>query len=261
MSKKEKVEKYEGHGNNWSAVLGDKDKKLSETIVRVVNDKNSDIINAGDYFAIISFDPPIRGLALNYTDKTKKSHILYSIYPFLQISNPIPVEINKIDEWDNGVEAIIWGSIGEVSLSFFDSLYFLNKSKYKIGEEYRFHLGAIAHSFEKRTKDLMIDIKEGPFKGKKFYTQKATSYMPSNEYGGEFSFTCPFVSFSGNANFLDQSFSLFPFYLRHGEDESNVFTAPMFVNNDLIKSSLKTSDSIHGVAWMQGYLEDSFFEE
>ncbi len=153
---------------------------------------------------------------------------------------------------------MIWGSIGEVSVSFFDPLYFINKEKYKTGEIHRFNLAALAHSFEKRTDDLVVDITEGPFKGEKFYTHKVTSYLPSSEYGGEFSYVCPFVSFSGNANFLDQSFSLFPFFLRSGEDESNIFGVPMFVNNNLIKDKLKENDSVRGIAWMQGYLADSF---
>ncbi len=97
MTKKEKqTEKYEGHGNNWSAVLGDKDSKLSETIVRIVNDKNAEVKSTDDYFAMISFDSPIRGLALSFTNVEKNQYELYSVYPFLQISNPVPVKLVKL---------------------------------------------------------------------------------------------------------------------------------------------------------------------
>lgn len=255
----EEKEKIEVLGNHWSAVLGGGDLDMAKVVPQIVEAKNSIVKKSADFSGIISLEAPLKGLALIKINPENAE--LWSLYPFLQISNPIAVTISKIDEWSNGGEAVIWGSIGSASVSFFDTLYFFNKGKYKVGETYTFHLGAIAHSFEKRTKDLIIEPTEGPLKGEKLYTQKMTSFLPAHEYGGEFTFTCPFVSFSGDLIAFDQPFSVFPYHIISIETDAVMFTLPMYVNKNLVKGDPQVNDSISGSAWLQGYLAGSFDKE
>lgn len=256
----EKKEKFEGHGNNWSATMGGDDFDVKQVVKTIVDAPNSVVKKVTDYSGIIGFDGPIKGLALIKINPENAE--LWSAYPFLQISNPIEVEIEKIEEYSNKVEAIISGSVGSVSVSFFDSLYFFNKDKYKIGEKFVFHLGAIALNFEKREeKDLILEPKEGPMKGEKLYTHKMTAFLPRADYGGEFEFTCPFVNFSGEVTAYDQKFKIFPYWVRAHDTDAPAFTLPMYINNKIIKGDCKTNDSVTGVAWLQGYLVDSFDDE
>ncbi len=259
MLDKETKGKFEGLGNHWSAVLDDGDLDLAKVASQIVEAKNSTVKKAGNFSGILSFEGPLKGFALIKINSENAE--LWSAYPFLQISNPVSVSVEKIDEWSNGGEAVIWGSIGPVSVSFFDTLYFCNKGKYKVGEAYTFHLGAIAHSFEKRTQDLVIEPTEGPLKGEKLYTQKMTSFMPAHDYGGEFTFICPFVSFSGQDSQFEESFSIFPYYIMSADTDSALFTAPMYVNKKLVKGDIQANDSVQGTAWLQGYLIDSFRED
>lgn len=254
-------QKYEGHGNTWSAVAG-KDFDVAALAKKVVETtKESDVRNKNDFAGIISFDAPIRALALIHIDPKKEHSELYSLYPFLQISNPLAIEVDKIDEWSNGVEAVIEGSINGIKISFFEPLYFLNKGRYEVGKNYLFHLGAIAHLFAKRTKDLVIEPTEGPLKGEKLYTQKMTSFMTVENYGGEATFICPFTSFNGQTEAFGKSFKIFPYHLMSGDMDQAAFNFPMFVRTDLIEGELVAGDSMQGTAWLQGYLIDSLEED
>ena len=253
----EETEKFEGHGNNWGAVFGNENFDVTKTITEIMNAEVFTVKSKNDYTSVISHNAPIRGLAL--IKKEEDKNVVWSGYPFLQISNPIEVSIEKIEEWSNGVEAIISGSVGLVSVSFFDTLYFLNKENYKIGQKYVFNIGAIGLYFEKRKeKDLILEPTEGPMKGEKLYTHKMTAFFPREKYGGEFEFVCPFVSFLGETTAFGEKFNIFPCWVRNRDTDTSAFTVPIYVNTKISNDTFKTGDSISGVGWLQGYLADSF---
>lgn len=254
-----KDEKYEGLGNTWSSVLG-KDLDVESLAKEVIDAQPSIVKSKGDFVGIISFNAPMKAVALLFINPDKKHTELWSLYPFLHISNPIAVEIQRVDEWKNKGEAVIWGSINGVSISFFDALYFLNKDKYEEGKTSRFHLGAIAHSFRKRTENLIIEPTEGPLKGEKLYTQKITAFKPAHEYGGEATYICPFTSFNGETQAFNTVFKIFPFHLMSADSDHAAFSLPMYVRADLVESDVAPGDSIEGAAWLQGYLVDSLDE-
>jgi len=254
----ENNKKYEGQGNNWTAFFaGDHD--IQGFIKHVVESPGATAKRNGDFSGIINLQGPVKALVLIKVNPENAE--VYSAYPFLQISNRVEVEIKKIDEWSNGVEAVISGSVGPASISFFDTLYFFNKGKYEVGKKYIFEIGALAHSFIRRDeKDLIMIPDAGPLKGEKLYTHKMTSFLPVHEYPAEFQFTCPFINFSGETNSYNQNFKLFPFWLRSNDTEVPIISFPMYVNSKVIKGEPKANDSIQGVGWLQGYLTDSFEE-
>jgi len=259
MNNQENSKKYEGQGNNWTAFFGG-DNDIKDFIKHVVESPGSSVKKNGDFSGIINLQGPVKALVLIKVNPENAE--VYSAYPFLQIANRVEIEIEKIDEWSNGAEAVISGSVGHASISFFDTLYFLNKGKYEVGKKYIFEIGALAHSFVKRDeKDLIMIPDAGPLKGEKLYTHKMTSFLPVHEYPGEFQFTCPFINFSGEVNTYEQNFKVFPFWLRNNDTDVPVITFPMYVNSKVIKGDPKTNDSIQGVASLQGFLADSFDEE
>jgi len=249
----EENKKYESHGNNWSAFTDNFDTaKIIELAKTVVEDKKSIFKKNGDFLGTIGFESPLRVLALSLIEKENAK--LYSLYPFFQVSNPVNVEISKIHEWSNKGEAVIEGSIGGVAVNFFDTLYFLNKEKYKIGGTYQFNISGLAHSFTKRTKDLQFVADSGPIKGEKFDTTRVTSYIPNHVFGGEFSYYSPFESFSGIVESLGSKFYHYPFYLRNIED-GIAFSFPLFVREQILGDyKPEINDPIAGTGWLQGYL-------
>jgi len=261
MSEETKKEKYEGHGNNWKAFIEDFDGKFGEMLVRAANNKdckylkNKERLDVGDFLGIVNDGPPLSTLVLCHIEEENSQ--VYSYYPFIQMDNPLDVEISKIDEWENGGEAVIWGSVNGVSVSFFDTLYFLNKDKYKIGETYQFNIVGLAHSFSKRIENLEFVAEEGPMKGEKFYTANMTSFVPNHGYGGEFSYMSPFESFSGTIEALGSKFYQYPFYLKNLED-GIAFSFPLFIRDKILgEYKPELNDPIAGTGWLQGYLVDS----
>ena len=254
-------EKYEGHGNNWRAVIDNFEKEDVISIAKeIAEDENSLVINTDFFLGMINYDPPICGLALIFNNKEAKQLNLYSLYPFLQVQNPVEVEIAAIDEWSNQVEAVISGHVGEASVCFFDSLYFYNKEKYQIGKTYIFNLVGLAHSFAKRTKDLEITIEKAPFKGERLNSAGMTGYLPSHEYGGEFVYYHPFANFDEKITAFNSNFYRFQFNLASAiNDNETIFSFPIYVREQLLNNYIPVaSDPIVGTGWLQGYLADSF---
>jgi len=143
-------------------------------------------------------------------------------------------------------------------MSFFDAFYFLNRDKYKIGNTYPFNLAALAHSFMKRTDSLEIKPDKGPMKGKTIHSGRMTAYFPSNDYGGEFSFTHPFTSFDGEVQAFGQKLYRYQFYTLAGMDDQAPLSFPLFVSEKVLKGyKPELNDPITGTGWLQGYLADT----
>lgn len=255
----ENKENFEGHGNNWAAVVDDfGEQKMVEISKPIIESKESIIKMKDDFFGMIGYEPPLRVLAL--IKKGAESSQLYSLYPFFQINNPVEVEISEIREWSTGGEGVIEGSVaGGVGVSFFDTLYFLNKDKYQVGNTYTFNLTGLAHGFSKRT-DTEMQVNKGPLKGRDVDSSRMTGFMPVREYGGEFTFYSPFESFSGSIEALGSKFYQYPFALT-GLENGETFRFPLFVREQTLKGyEPELNDPLYGTGWLQGYLSGSLSE-
>lgn len=253
-------EKQYGHGNHWNAVLM-KENQLPALLVKAINTDVDDTVLVGisPYIGLLGFKPPVRVLSLLKREDKEKRIALWSAYPLLQVNNPIEVTLKGIEEWPNGVEAVLIGSTEHgADLSFFDTLYFQNKNKYKVGSTYVFHIAAIAYGLIKRPKEQeMIVIEDGPSK-EEHSTKGVTAYFFDDTYTDDFSFMNPFSGFGETHSFNGVKMREFTFFLKALGEEKDPITFPMYIRNDLLDQyEPKEGDDVNGTGWLTGYLDGS----
>ena len=103
---KETNQKNQVHGDSWSAVMGGEDFDVEVLIKRIVETPGCYVKKTENVSGVLNFNPPIRGFVLIKINQENAEVV--SAYPFLHISNPISVLIERIEEWDDGLEAVIW---------------------------------------------------------------------------------------------------------------------------------------------------------
>lgn len=156
---------FEGHGDHWNCIIKDtEDKKAALThIQRLLKEsrvlwKTKQIVTFGDeeselrdVFAIVYGHGPLEEMAL--IAEHKGCNELITGYPYLTEGTKLSLKIKKIEEWSNGIEAVVTGEYGEGDDSkefcFFDTHYFENKEIYKIDSVYDFRLSFVAYYAEK----------------------------------------------------------------------------------------------------------------
>ncbi len=165
-----------GHGSHWEAVAGATENAIKEWIPTVVQ-KGSILGDSTFVFddgenppreekciGIVYPDGPMRFLALISTDSLSdpKSNFLFSAFPFPHEGCLNSIEIDSIEDWCNPIEGIVEGSTkGGASVSFFDPLYFLNKSRYQSGVSVDFIITALAYRL-RPCEQQEIQIDGGP---------------------------------------------------------------------------------------------------
>lgn len=76
-------------------------------------------------------------------NKHNNTNMFMSIYPVCE-GLPVDVNIDKVIEWDNQLEATICCSVGEIEFAFFAVDYYCNKRKYRVGQPLTIDLAAMA---------------------------------------------------------------------------------------------------------------------
>lgn len=81
---------------------------------------------------------------------TEKEVNVCEWYPVCDNGTEVEVTLSAIHEWANGMEATLEGSMmnGTREVVFFDTRYAFKKLDYRIGETYKFKLGAFAYCIE-----------------------------------------------------------------------------------------------------------------
>jgi len=71
-----------------------------------------------------------------------------AIYPYAETANSWPVQLDRIEESPDGLQARLVGHCGGAHFAVFDTLYFKNHGHYSIGEVYDLQVSAIAYQLE-----------------------------------------------------------------------------------------------------------------
>ena len=248
------TEKTHGMGDTWRVFFNS---ELEENILASINivkeDKNVIGLVNGKMVALIGLEPPIKVLVL--IEKCETQHSILAAYPFLQIDNPTAVKITEIDEWESGEEAYISGSVNDTAISFFDSLYFLNKNKYKIGNTYHFNIAGLTTCLEKRTENVQFVAKSGPLMGETIDTANMVALIQNGNNSFEYCF--PFDKFTNSTTIFESEFYQLNFLFKNAEDY--LINIPLFVNsNQLNNYEPAQLDPVMGIILLHGYLVDSY---
>jgi len=81
-----------------------------------------------------------------HQNKTQGADELVSVYPWISEGVEHLLRLKKVYPWHNRLEAQIEADLGDMSITFFDSLYARNKYFYRSDKEYSFILLGIAYT-------------------------------------------------------------------------------------------------------------------
>jgi len=221
------------------------------------------------YRVSISLDNDLSALALIVTNRDKTANEFVSGYPFVRVGEKLQLKITEIKEWDNKYEAVIVAETkGEQTISFFDTKYYKNKEKYKIGNEYTFIISALGYNVEilkdksfsfegQKAVDWLAKIgkkptldDKGQIKPVVFDLSNLVSYLPRHDdFPDDAEFQSPISSVEKISAF-QTDFYKFKIQLIRDPD---VFV-DLYTKESFFERKPTTDDSLRGFMWLQGYL-------
>lgn len=150
----------ETHGDHWSCLEEDLDaledgwlrKALEEG--HVVDQRATGPLSEGEVVGIAWPDTPLRVMTLILGERDETGdlrNVMASAYPWAVAGVSHRLVIDHIQPWDSGTGAWIKASFADAEgpgLTFFDTRYYANKSRYEIGQEASFVLAAVAYRAE-----------------------------------------------------------------------------------------------------------------
>jgi|Deesub1362A_J573_1020465.scaffolds.fasta_scaffold00194_35 hypothetical protein len=175
---------------------------------------------------------------------------IWTAYPFISSGVVHRIQIDEIEEWENGIEAQIHGGLEDASITFFDTMYFKNKDTYKGGEKYRFSISALAYALSKADSRVIKDID-----GMEFSTEGLAGYFPFGEGDvDDFLFQTPVKEVSelgfGDKRVYKVKAALFR--ADYGSRDVDIF---IYASEKATKGYVpKVGEDIGGLLWLQGYL-------
>lgn len=147
----------QGHGDHWATICDADSEDLAAFIMNHL--RGSDEIDSvqtlyGDYgmqniSGVTTEDEEI-GVCGLIAEQGEQQYEFLVVYPDLKnTGTEVEMTLVKIQEYASRIEAVLTGETADgTELAFFDTRYFLNKNRYKIGEKYTFKLAALARRAE-----------------------------------------------------------------------------------------------------------------
>jgi hypothetical protein len=160
-----------GHGDHWAALDPDVQGLIARILpVAVEQGEVADVTRVRGVFpggteeqdtAVYSIDYPTAGpfrfRILHWADPPTKTVRVFSAFPMASCGFATDVRIDEIREWEYGLEAVIVGATyQDAMVAFFDTAYFKNKDRYRVGEWYTFSLAGLAYSLESAKGDHVV---------------------------------------------------------------------------------------------------------
>lgn len=235
----------------------------SHTIVSNNDYKNEE----GDVIAVrTGEDMGLMSLLLN-NEKNQRFDFL-TLYPCHKGTRHM-MTINKVFEWDNQVEAIVWAETENLSLAFFATDYYLNKEKYAIGATLNIELAASAYKIEESEREISVDgdvaimyreamnidreyDEDGNLLPVTFVCDNLVAYLDHDE-------SCPdnaeFISPIKECEdfvFMGKTFVKATISISHEPDEMYV---PLYFKKEML-NKVEKGMPVRGYLWMQGQISD-----
>jgi len=273
----------QGHGNHWECLvsLDDLTKTHLTNLVQngMLEDKEEvnaiffeDGIQSTETLFSISLDNDLSALALIVTNRDKTANEFVSGYPFVRVGEKLQLKITEIKEWNNKYEAVIVAETkDEQTISFFDTKYYKNKEKYKIGNYYTFIVSALGYNIEilkdksfsfegQKAVDWLAKIgkeptldNEGQIEPVVFDLSNLVSYLPRHDdFPDDAEFQSP-ISSVEKVSAFQTDFYKFKIQLIRDPD---VFV-DLYAKESFFERKPTNEDSLRGVIWLQGYLEEN----
>lgn len=198
---------------------------------------------------------------------------LISIFPYVVNNERTPMTLKKIDEFSNGIEAVLTCEYDGSEFRFFDVDYPLHKKEYILDRTYLFALSALAYDVEKVPDNEMF------FNIEPEIVEKMHEYDPSvvkrDEKGNALPMKMSMDVFVAclqhdgkhpdDAEFwsqvqskvrktfiINREFYRMVVKIYHDEDEKNVINIPLVAKTSFFENKPNKSTSLRGYLWLQG---------
>lgn len=260
-----------GHGNHWECLLSlnDLPKQLNNLLQNGKLEDKEVFFDSEIQIFSFSLDSDLSALALIAAKRDKTSNVLVSAYPFVRNGEKLSLKIIKINEWSNKYEAtIVTKTKDEQIISFFDTKYYKNKEKYKIGDYYTFSVSALGYNVEiLKNKSLTLNGQQaadwltktgetptydnnGNIEPVAFDLSKLVLYLPQqDDFPDDAEFQSPINRVEKISAFQTD---FYKFKIQIFRD-SDVFL-DLYAQECFFEKKPTNYDSLRGVMWIQGYM-------
>lgn len=136
------------HSRHWAILAGESEPHrflLSAFEKLLQPGSGSRATGEGRYWHLVDNSGRLQLSAL-----VRKGEVLevLAIYPYAETSNSWPLQLDRIEESPDGLQARLYGQSGGAHFAVFDTLYFKNHGHYSVGETYELQVSAIAYQLE-----------------------------------------------------------------------------------------------------------------
>lgn len=157
------------HGDHWSCVTQSEDEILRALEWALPAAETPETLEREGH-EIAAYIPAscsltVCGITLDRSVET--------VYPMALDGVVHEVTVDGIEEWANGLEGQVVGSIGPAFLAFFDTRYYRNAGRYRAGERYSVALAALAYTLREAEPRMITDPE-----GKEHSTRNMAGYRP-----------------------------------------------------------------------------------
>ncbi len=208
-------------------------------------------------------------VALLLKNKTEDRYDFLTAYPMHKGAIHC-LQITEIQEFKSKIEAVVHAKTKELSLAFFATDYFLNKSKYVIGNEIDVELSACAYSLyegEEETvldeetsarlrKDMGLEEKydeEGKLKPLTFYNDELVAFLNyDDDYPDDVSFASKVKSVKNVSLFGNKYFKAI-ISICHEPEETYI---PLYINKRTMEG-VRKGTLLRGAFWLQGRIANN----
>jgi len=152
-----------GHGNHWECLGGTAEERVSQFIPLVIakgkvgapvkrasGSANLSGLTKEEIVPIIYPSTPLRCMALVVTNPARKKSVFYSGFPYAASGGRQRLRIEHVRDWGNQVEGVLFCETAAHSqpIGFFDTHFYANHGKYKVGQEFDFVVAGLIYGAE-----------------------------------------------------------------------------------------------------------------
>ncbi|MDR1984487.1 MAG: hypothetical protein LBQ28_06670 [Prevotellaceae bacterium] len=272
----------QGHGNHWECITNIDDLVKNQLLNLVQNGKLEDKEEVNAIFfddGVQSTEPlfsiaaegNFSALALIVTSRDKTSNQFVSGFPFVRDGAKLELTITEIKEWDNKYEAVLVAETADDhTISFFDTKYYKNKDKYKIGGTYTFAVAALGYNVEflkeksfsfegQKAVDWLAKIGKKPTYDSNgnvepivFDLSNLVTYLPRTEYPDDAEFQSP-INAVETIKAFDNDFYKINITIFRDPD----VCIDLYAKTSFFDYKPDVNEPLRGVIWVQGYLSEN----
>ncbi|MGO8675934.1 MAG: hypothetical protein ACLQVX_08685 [Limisphaerales bacterium] len=277
-----------GHGNHWECLGGTAEERVSQFVPLVIakGEVGAPAKRASDsatlagmtgeeIVPIIHPTTPLHCMALLVSNPSRKKSVLYGGFPCAATGGKQRLRIEQVRDWGDQVEGVLFCETAAHGqpIGFFDTHFYANHGKYKVGREYDFVVAGLIYGAEctnEKTvtatdqsvlrqryaamKEHPEPLPDGTLPPLVYNLAGLTALVPGEKYIDDAEFYCvvdKVFEFDLEDIHIFQITPRFDDDCRHSPLPAVIYGAATKFKNGYLP---KPGDSIAGMLWVQGFL-------